>query len=61
MRAAVGNGEDLSVKISGNKKCKTINFDGNKVAGGNIVGLEYGNPLLLHFKRVQNSDTFGWL
>ena len=45
--AAVGDGEDLSVQVRRNQQRQAVNLNRDQVTGGNIVGLQHGNPLLL--------------
>ena len=47
VRAAVGNGEDLAIKVSRDQKGQAIDLHRDQIASGNVVRLQNGNPLLL--------------
>ena len=51
MGATVGDGKDFAVKVGGDEKSKAIDLDRNKIAGSNIIGLEYGDPFFLKIEK----------
>ena len=52
MGATVGDGKDFAVKVGGDEKSKAIDLDRNKIAGSNIIGLEYGDPFFLKIEKT---------
>ena len=47
MGTTVGDSEDFAVKIGSDQEGKSIDLDGDQVTSSDIVGFQYGNPLLL--------------
>lgn len=47
MRAAVCDGEDLSIQIGGDENGQTIDLDRDEVTSGNVVRLKNSDPFFL--------------
>ena len=47
VRAAVCDGEDLSIQVSSDQNGQAVDFNRNKISGSDIVRLENSDPFLL--------------
>lgn len=52
MGATVGDGKDFSVEIGSDEKGKTVDFDRDKIASGNVIRFKDCDPFFLRDSRI---------